>query len=169
MAESHTQTLHPKEEQHASPGGHLFSQVCSPNVIKIGAAHTPKQRCTGTPAPWVPGHGCETRGTVVLFWADGTDDENSTKRGRSKWRRKRGNGGGGLCEKSSYGLFTANNCLEKHNLRRAGLFGANADYPLLFDSQSVKERSHERIGGAHSWEQCFINTRAIPKWAKCSP
>ncbi|KAK5927704.1 hypothetical protein CgunFtcFv8_012832 [Champsocephalus gunnari] len=39
---SHTQTLHPKEEQHASPGGHLFSQVCSPNVIKIGAAHIPR-------------------------------------------------------------------------------------------------------------------------------
>lgn len=38
-AESHAQTLHPKEEQHASPGGHLFSQVCSPNVIKIGTAH----------------------------------------------------------------------------------------------------------------------------------
>lgn len=30
--------LHPKEEQHASPSGHLFSQVCSPDVIKIGAA-----------------------------------------------------------------------------------------------------------------------------------
>lgn len=67
MAESHTQTLHPKEEQHASPSGHLFSQVCSPNVIKIGAAHPPEQCCTGTPAPWVPGHGCETPGTVVLF------------------------------------------------------------------------------------------------------
>lgn len=37
-AESHKQMLHPKEEQHASPGGHLFSQVCSPDVIKIGAA-----------------------------------------------------------------------------------------------------------------------------------
>lgn len=31
----------PKEEQHASPGGHLFSQVCSPSVIKIGATHPP--------------------------------------------------------------------------------------------------------------------------------
>lgn len=41
---------------------------------------------------------------------------------------------GGLCEKSSQGLFTANNCLEKHNLRRVGLFGAHADYPLQFDS-----------------------------------
>lgn len=39
VAESHPQMLHPKEEQHASPGGHLFSQVCSPNVIKIGAVH----------------------------------------------------------------------------------------------------------------------------------
>lgn len=68
VAESHTQTLHPKEEQHASPGGHLFSQVCSPNVIKIGAAHPPEQCCTGTPTLWVLGHGCETRGTVVLFW-----------------------------------------------------------------------------------------------------
>lgn len=157
------QTLHPKEEQHASPGGHLFSQVCSPNVIKIGAAHTPEQRCTGTPTLRVPGHGCETSGTVVLSWADGTDDENFTEGGGSKWRRKREG-----CEKSSYGLFTANNCLEKHNLRRAGLFGAHADYPLLFDSSSVRERSHERIGGGHSWEQCFINTSAIPKWAKCS-
>lgn len=36
--ESHKQMLHPKEEQHASPSGHLFSQVCSPDVIKIGAA-----------------------------------------------------------------------------------------------------------------------------------
>lgn len=39
-----------------------------------------------------------------------------------------------LCEKSSRGLFTANNCLEKHNLRRVGSFGVYADYPLLFDS-----------------------------------
>lgn len=38
MVESHKQMLHPKEEQHASPSGHLFSQVCSPDVIKIGAA-----------------------------------------------------------------------------------------------------------------------------------
>lgn len=52
MVESHPQMLHPKEEQHAGPGGHLFSQVCSPNVIKIGAAHPPpnnaalvRQRC----------------------------------------------------------------------------------------------------------------------------
>lgn len=30
--------------------------------------------------------------------------------------------------------FAANNCLEKHYLRRVGLFGAHADYPLLFDS-----------------------------------
>lgn len=36
--ESHQQMLHPKEEQHGSPSGHLFSQVCSPNVIKTGAA-----------------------------------------------------------------------------------------------------------------------------------
>ncbi|MED6248527.1 hypothetical protein ATANTOWER_001597 [Ataeniobius toweri] len=31
----------PKEEQHGSPSGHLFSQVCSPSVIKIGATHPP--------------------------------------------------------------------------------------------------------------------------------
>lgn len=36
--ESHQQMLHPKEEQHGSPSGHLFSQVCSPSVIKTGAA-----------------------------------------------------------------------------------------------------------------------------------
>lgn len=35
----HCQIFQPKEEQHASPSGHLFSQVCSPNVIKIGAAY----------------------------------------------------------------------------------------------------------------------------------
>ncbi len=56
--------------------------------------------------------------------ADGTDDESLTKRGRSNWSRKGKDGG----------LFTANNCLEKNNLRRVGLFGAHADYPLLFDS-----------------------------------
>lgn len=73
VAESHPQTLHPKEEQHASPGGHLFSQVCSPNVIKIGAALV-HQRC-----------GC--RGTGVRrveqlwrFGADGADDESLTER-----------------------------------------------------------------------------------------
>lgn len=46
----------------------------------------------------------------------------------------------GLCEKSLYGFFTAKNCLEKHNLRRVGLFRAHADYPLLFES-SVSERT----------------------------
>lgn len=37
--ELHSQIFRPKEKQHASPGGHLFSQVCSPNAIKIGAAY----------------------------------------------------------------------------------------------------------------------------------
>lgn len=44
--ESQQQVLHPKEEQHGSLSGHLFSQVCSPSVIKTGAAllllHTSK-------------------------------------------------------------------------------------------------------------------------------
>ncbi|KAK5867080.1 hypothetical protein PBY51_011599 [Eleginops maclovinus] len=44
----------PKEEQHASPGGHLFSQVCSPNVIKIGAAHIPRN---AAPVRQHPGSG----------------------------------------------------------------------------------------------------------------
>lgn len=53
VAESHAQTLHPKEEQHGGPGGHLFSQVCSPNVIKIGAArsrHPPPRHAVGAGA-----------------------------------------------------------------------------------------------------------------------
>lgn len=74
--------------------------------------------------------------------------------------------GGGLCEKYSQDLFTANNCLEKHHLRRVGLFGAHADYPLLFDSLSARERSHERIGVSHSWDWCFINTSTLTKWAR---
>lgn len=106
VAESHMQMLHPKEEQHASPGGHLFSQVCSPNVIKIGAAHHPEQRCTGTPALWVPGHGCEKR-AVVLFWgADGIDDESLTERGRSKWRRKGRHGGAGAAWKKVHTAYS---------------------------------------------------------------
>lgn len=31
-----TRRLHPKQEQPAGPSGHLFSQVCYPDVIKIG-------------------------------------------------------------------------------------------------------------------------------------
>lgn len=69
---------HPKEEQHASPGGHLFSQVCSPNVIKIGAAHP-------LPAmlPWYTKTVCRGMGVrrveqLCCFGADGTDDERLT-------------------------------------------------------------------------------------------
>lgn len=88
VVKSHTQMLHPKEEQHASPSGHLFSQVCSPSVIKIGAAHTPEQRCTGTPTLWVLGHGCKTQEQLCYSGADGSNDESLSKRGKSKRRRK---------------------------------------------------------------------------------
>lgn len=92
MAES--QTLHPKEEQHASPGGHLFSQVCSPNVIKIGAAHPLRAML-----PWYTKTVCRGMGVrrveqLCCFGADGTDDESLTERGRRKWRRKGRDGGG---------------------------------------------------------------------------
>lgn len=77
--ESHTQTLHPKEEQHACPGGHLFSQVRSPNVIKIGAAHI-----LSNAAPVHEHGGCQgmedARSSCVVFRADGTDDESLTER-----------------------------------------------------------------------------------------
>lgn len=119
VAESHTQMLHPKEEQHASPSGHLLSQVCSPNVIKIGAAHPPEQRYTGKPTLWVPGHGCETQEQLCYSGADGTDDESLSERGKSKRRRKGRRWTRGVTQES---LFTANNCLEKHNLRRVELF-----------------------------------------------
>lgn len=53
--ESHQQMLHPKEEQHGSLSGHLFSQVCSPSVIKTGVAlllllHTSKTVLAGAKA-----------------------------------------------------------------------------------------------------------------------
>lgn len=89
VVESHTQMLHPKEEQHVSPGGHLFSQVCSPNVIKIGAAQPPsnatlvRQHC----GCW--GMGVRHKEQLCYFGADGTDDESLSERGKSKWRRKR--------------------------------------------------------------------------------
>lgn len=46
----------------------------------------------------------------------------------------------GCVRKVYMAFFAAKNCLEKHNLRRVGLFGAHADYPLLFES-SVSERT----------------------------
>lgn len=92
VAESHTRTLHPKEEQHASPGGHLFSQVCSPNVIKIGAAHPPSNDALVRQHCGCRGMGVRRAEQLCCFGADGSDDESLTERGRSKWRRK-GRGG----------------------------------------------------------------------------
>lgn len=90
MAESHTQMLHPKEEQHASLGGHLFSQVCSPNVIKIGAAYPPSNAA-------LENQNCVCRGTVVrrgeqlcCFGADGTDDESLTEKGGGSGSEREG-------------------------------------------------------------------------------
>lgn len=69
MAESHKQSLHPKEEQHAGSGGHLFSQVCSPSVIKIGATHPTSDAALVLQICVFHGHERETRGTVVPFWS----------------------------------------------------------------------------------------------------
>lgn len=81
--ESHKQMLHPKEEQHASPSGHLFSQVCSPDVIKIGAAQPlhaallpsrTKTVLAGARAREVSKQLCRVF-FFLLFGADGADDE----------------------------------------------------------------------------------------------
>lgn len=82
----HTQThkLHPKEEQHASPGGHLFSQVCSPNVIKIGATHPlsnaalVRQHC----GCW--GISVRRKEQLCCLGADGNDDESLKRRKQVK-------------------------------------------------------------------------------------
>lgn len=134
VAESHTQTLHPKEEQHASPSGHLFSQVCSPNVIKIGATHPPSNVALVRQHRGCWGMGVRREEQLCCFGADGNDDESLSGKGRSKWRRKREVRRRRVMRESSWGLFATNNCLEKHKLRRMGLFWAHADYPLLFDS-----------------------------------
>lgn len=89
VAKSHAQTLLPKEEQHAGPGGHLFSQVCSPNVIKIGATHprsgaAPVRQHHGR---W--GTGVRRDEQLCCLGADGNGDESLSGAGRSKWRRKR--------------------------------------------------------------------------------
>lgn len=83
MAESHKQMLHPKEEQHASPGGHLFSQVCSPNVIKIGAAYPPSNAALVHQNCVFWGMGVRRMEQLSRFadGADGTDDESSIERG----------------------------------------------------------------------------------------
>lgn len=87
MTASHTHTLHPKEEQPGSPGGHLFAQVCSPSVIKIGAAHPHSSAAV-----------CQRRGyrgmsvrcveQLCCFGADGADDGSLSERGRSNPRGK---------------------------------------------------------------------------------
>lgn len=85
---------------------------------------------------------------LCQFGADGTDDESLTERG---WRKRRRGGKHdrmavratvqeSLFFSPFYSLFTVKNRLEKHNLRRVGLFQAHADYPLLFESQSVTRR-----------------------------
>lgn len=88
VAESHTQTLHPKEEQHASPGGHLFSQVCSPNVIKIGAAHPPSNAALVRQHCGCWGMGVRREEQLCCFGADGTGDESLSERRKSQWRRR---------------------------------------------------------------------------------
>lgn len=151
-----------KREQHASPGGHLLSQVCSPNVIKIGATPAERRRA-GTPTPWVLGHGCETRGTVVLFW------------GRWKrwwefeWKWKGASGGEkkktGFARKFARQLFR-----ETQVFGRMGLFWAHADYPLLIDAGSERQGSHEKkeTGGSHTHANVILKNSREPKWAKCS-
>lgn len=145
--EPHTEAQ-PKEEQHGSPGGHLFSQVCSPNVIKSGATHPPSS------AALVRRHcGCwgmsQTIRTVVLLrgrwkrrWV--RVKKEGAEEGESRWFQKRW----AVCDgRRSQSLSTANNCLEKHHLRRVGLFWAHVDYPRLFDSLSERKGSHKKTGG----------------------
>lgn len=74
--------LHPKEEQHASPSGHLFSQVCSPDVIKIGATQ-PLRAALLPPRTKTVLTGARAREAskqlcwflFFFFGADGADDE----------------------------------------------------------------------------------------------
>lgn len=89
VAKSHAQTLLPKEEQHAGPGGHLFSQVCSPNVIKIGATYPRSVAATARQHHGCWGTGVRREERLCCFRADGNDDDDSLSgTGRSKWRRK---------------------------------------------------------------------------------
>lgn len=151
-AHTHTQThkLHPKEEQHASPGGHLFSQVCSPNVIKIGATHPPSNAALVRQHCGCWGISVRRKEQLCCLGADGNDDE-SLKRRKQVKEKTRG------MEEASYarkfiGSFTANNCLQTLHSGRLGLFGEHADYPLLFDTQKKMERSCEKTGVSHTWE-----------------
>lgn len=80
------QTLHPKEEQHASPGGHLFSQVCSPDVIKIGAAHPQSDAALVSQLCGCWGMGVRRVEQLCCFGADGTDDVSLSERGNSNQR-----------------------------------------------------------------------------------
>lgn len=120
-----------KRNSMPAPVDICFHRCAHPMWLRL-ALHTPRATLhwyanTVGAGAWV----WDAWSSCVVSGADGTDDESLTERGRSKWRRKHILG---LFEKSSRGLFAANNCLEKHNLSRVGLFGAHADYPLLFDS-----------------------------------
>lgn len=164
--ESNAQTLLPKEEQHASPGGHLFSQVCSPNVIKIGAARPPSAILH-----WYANTvGARARvrnawNSCVVFGADGSDDESLSKRARSNWRRNGSDRGGSQVKKArSLKTTVCGNIIQEE-----------CDYlecvqiiPVLFDSLSVRERSHKRIGLSPTKELHFTKTNVIPKQAKRS-
>lgn len=159
--ESNAQTLLPKEEQHASPGGHLFSQVCSPNVIKIGAARPPSAilhwyaNTVGAGA-WVR----NGWNSCVVLEADGSDDGSLSERVRSKWRRNGSDGGGREVTKAcSLKTTVYGNIIQEEwdYLERVQII------PLGFDSLSVRERSHERIGLSPTWELHFMKTNVIPK------
>lgn len=117
-----------------------FHRCAHPMWLRL-ALHTPSERCClGTPKlfagewVWDAWNSCAVLEQMELMMR--------------VWLKEEGGSGGekegmveaGLCEKGLYGFFTAKNCLEKHNLRRVGLFGAHVNYPLLFDS-SVSERT----------------------------
>lgn len=69
-----------------APGGHLFSQVCSPSVIKIGAARPPSDATLVRQHCGCRGMGVRHKEQLCHFGADGTDDESRSERSRSKWK-----------------------------------------------------------------------------------